>query len=130
MSELLTIETLLGMNDVEYLTCDSSIGRVRFQTLDDEELAEFEQGSFDAKGQYDPVKGRGRRRRLLSLTMVDAHGRKLFKTAEHVERAKKIRGPVLRELFAIAARFNRLDETVEGEVKNLEATDDDDSAST
>jgi len=129
MRQLVDLKTLLGMTDVEYLTCATSIGRVRFRTLDEEATAIFEQSSFD-KGVYCPVRARGRRRRLLALMMVDAQGNKLFRTEDDVEQAKRIRGPVLRELFEFAAKFARLGDTVEGEVKNLEGIDDDDSAST
>lgn len=125
MSELVTLDKLFAACDVNYLTANTSIGKVRFRDLNDEETAEYEQAPFDSKGNYSQAKGRGQRRRLLALTMVDGDGNLLFKAEADIMRAKQIRGRVLRELFVIARAHCGLDVTNEDRVKNSDETDDD-----
>lgn len=129
MTKLLTLDILMAARSRGFETRDTTLGRARFRIPNEAELSEFEQGAFTAKGEYDLKRGRAQRRRLVAMMLVDQAGNPLFATPADVEAAREIRGPIMRELYAICRELAGLNDTIEVEAKNSNGIDDDDSAS-
>lgn len=130
MSELLSLDTLLGARNRRYVERETKLGRARFRIPTEEELASYEQGAFDGKGEFIPAKGRQQRRRLIAMMLVDADGNPIFTSPADIDAAKEVVGPVMRELFWICRDLAGLNDTLEDLVKNSDEITGDDSVST
>lgn len=120
---LLTKEQILNADDLQ--TKDIYVkpwgGTVRLQTMSAHERDKFEQSMFTNKGgkkeRMDDV-----RATLVSLTLVDENGKRLF-TDKDVKALSKKSAAAMDQIFAESQRLNAVtDEDVEDMVGNSEET--------
>lgn len=75
--------------------------KARIRSLTETERSALDAQNFNSKGEWDPAKAKGARRRMLVATLVDDNGKQLL-TAEDVETLAAIDGGVTADLYAAA----------------------------
>lgn len=128
MSEFLTKEAILNSKDskIEIEEIPEWNGKVGVKTMSGEERDKFEQESIRRRGgkatSAANVDIKGLKCFLLSLTLCDKEGNRLFQEAEIKDLNKK-NGDVIDRLFYTSQRINKLDsKSLKDAEKNLEKT--------
>lgn len=108
---LLTKDQILAVEDKKYEIIDvpewGEGAQVRLAVMTGRDRDHFESESYEVKGKEVKLKYENLRARLLSLTIVDEHGNKIFQKAD-IEALGMKSAKVLDRLYTIAQSLNGL----------------------